>query len=437
MNPLSKNNIIETRYYINGYELYKKENNGVVDFERKTINISDDEKVFVRIEQKAGENPVVRYQYDNHLGSACLELDNTGQIISYEEYNPFGTTSYRSGRNQTEVSLKRYKYCGKERDEETGLYYYGARYYAGWIGRWISTDPLKEKYLNLTPYNYCLNNPIILTDPDGRRPDPPFGIRLGFNLGLGSNGLNFNVTASVGVEHRTPNFQAVVFASASVYGGQQLGTSFMTRGPQFDVTAGAYATIGKGIGSPHNFYTLNYNTASPFNNTFDISFTYGQARTYNSAINTYGDGPGWQTQGIIGFRLGENFSVSSNNDSISYGTGFTNKYLFGDKGSDAGWTGGIVLNIGGIEMGYQNFSGYWEEFGTKGKVYGYIFSAENRAGGNGAYHQNLNRAFNFVRKGNVTIGVFSGAWLQNWIHKYVSDDGTYIYNNQGNVNITV
>ena len=123
MNPLSKNNIIETRYYINGYELYRKEINGVVDFERKTINISDDEKVFVRIEQKTGENPVVRYQYDNHLGSACLELDNTGQIISYEEYHPFGTTSYRSGRTQTEVSLKRYKYCGKERDEETGLYY--------------------------------------------------------------------------------------------------------------------------------------------------------------------------------------------------------------------------------------------------------------------------------------------------------------------------
>jgi hypothetical protein len=113
-----KNNIIETRYYINGYELYRKENNGIVDFERKTINISDDEKVFVRIEQKTGENPIVRYQYDNHLGSACLELDNIGQIISYEEYHPFGTTSYRSGRNQTEVSLKRYKYCGKERDEE-------------------------------------------------------------------------------------------------------------------------------------------------------------------------------------------------------------------------------------------------------------------------------------------------------------------------------
>ena len=162
-----KNNIIETRYYINGYELYRKEINGVVDFERKTINISDDEKVFVRIEQKTGENPIVRYQYDNHLGSSCLELDNTGQIISYEEYHPFGTTSYRSGRSQTEVSLKRYKYCGKERDEETGLYYYGMRYYAAWICRFVSVDPLQFKYPELTPFQYASNTPISAIDLDG------------------------------------------------------------------------------------------------------------------------------------------------------------------------------------------------------------------------------------------------------------------------------
>ena len=82
---------------------------------------------------------------------------------------------------------------------------------------------------------------------------------------------------------------------------------------QYDVTAGAYATIGNGKGSAHNFYTLNYNTPSPFNNTFDCSLSYGQARTYNSAINACGDGPGWQTQGIVGMRFGENFSLSSNN----------------------------------------------------------------------------------------------------------------------------
>jgi RHS repeat-associated protein len=164
---VEKGNVIETRYYVNGYELYRKENNGIIDIERTTLNIVDDEKVFVRIETKTGDNQVIRYQYDNHLGSACLELDDIGQVISYEEYHPFGTTSYRSGKMETEVSLKRYKYCGKERDEETGLYYYGMRYYAAWLCRFVSVDPLQFKYPHYTPYQYAGNKPISFIDLDG------------------------------------------------------------------------------------------------------------------------------------------------------------------------------------------------------------------------------------------------------------------------------
>ena len=163
-----KNNIREERYYIGGYEVFRKYINDTLDYERKTINLADDEKVFVRIEQKDTEQPLYRYQYDNHLGSTCLELNESGAIISYEEYRPFGTTSYRSGRSETEVSLKRYKYCGKERDEETGLYYYGMRYYASCICRLVSVDPLQFKYPELTPFQYASNNPITMIDLDGK-----------------------------------------------------------------------------------------------------------------------------------------------------------------------------------------------------------------------------------------------------------------------------
>lgn len=110
---------------------------------------------------------IIRYQYDNHLGSASLELDANGAIISYEEHHPFGTTSYRSGRTETETSQKRYKYVGKERDEETGLYYYGFRYYAAWLCRFVSVDPLQFEYPQLTPYNYAGNKPVTHFDIDG------------------------------------------------------------------------------------------------------------------------------------------------------------------------------------------------------------------------------------------------------------------------------
>lgn len=226
----------------------------------------------------------------------------------------------------------------------------------------------------------------------------------------------------------------MAFASASIYGGQQLGTSSKTVGTQYDLTAGVYASLGAGQGTSHSMYTLNYNTESPFNNTFDTSITYGQMLTYNSAINALGDGPGIQSQGLIGARFGNNFSFSSNNDANSYGSN-----LFYNKNTDAAWTGGIVFNVGGVEFGYQNFSGYWPEFGSSGTNYGYVFSAENRmgTGQNGGYHQSLNRAFNFIRMNGTTQGVYSDAWFQNAIHKHFSNDGTYKYNSIGKSNIMI
>ncbi|MDR1759676.1 MAG: RHS repeat-associated core domain-containing protein [Fibrobacter sp.] len=110
--------------------------------------------------------PVQRYQLSNNIESATLELDETASIISYEEYYPYGETSYRAGRNASEVSQKRYRYTGKEKDEESGLYYHGARYYACWLGRWTASDPAGTiDGLNL--YIYCRGNPVKLLDPSG------------------------------------------------------------------------------------------------------------------------------------------------------------------------------------------------------------------------------------------------------------------------------
>jgi len=84
-----------------------------------------------------GAAELTRYQHTNHLGSAVLELDDQAQIISYEEYFPYGGTSYQAVRSATDTP-KRYRYTGKERDEENDLYYHGARYYVPWLGRWTS-----------------------------------------------------------------------------------------------------------------------------------------------------------------------------------------------------------------------------------------------------------------------------------------------------------
>src|SRR5262249_32576536 len=103
-----------------------------------------------------------------HLGSACLELDEQARIISYEEYAPYGNATYQAVRSQTETG-KRYRYTGKERDEESGLYYHGARYYAPWIGKWTSTDPIGLDGGN-NLYAYGAQSPVEFIDPSGNAP---------------------------------------------------------------------------------------------------------------------------------------------------------------------------------------------------------------------------------------------------------------------------
>jgi RHS repeat-associated protein len=175
---VEKNNgsIIETRLYFGWFEIWRKKVNGSIDTERETLHIMDDVKRIAVVETKTVDNgtsnanptSVQRYQLSNNIESATLELDENANIISYEEYYPYGETSYRAGRNIAEVGLKRYKYTGKEKDEESGLYYYGARYYACWLGRWIATDPAGlVDGLNL--YMYCRGSPVILLDGDGKQ----------------------------------------------------------------------------------------------------------------------------------------------------------------------------------------------------------------------------------------------------------------------------
>jgi RHS repeat-associated protein len=106
--------------------------------------------------------------YSNHLQSASLELDDKAAVISYEEYHPYGTTSYQSRNTSINAVAKRYRFTGKERDEESGLNYHGARYYMPWLGRWCAVDPLEAKYAGLNGYAYCANNPLLYIDIDGK-----------------------------------------------------------------------------------------------------------------------------------------------------------------------------------------------------------------------------------------------------------------------------
>lgn len=166
------NGIKKERLYLDGVELYKESNGTGTQLERESLSINDDTGRVCLIETKNIDTSgsigtsLYRYQYSNHLSTVSLELNKQGVPISYEEYHPFGTSSYRATNKNIRAEAKRYKYTGKERDEESGLYYHGARYYISWLGRWLKVDQVGiEDGINI--YSYVSNNPVLYWDITG------------------------------------------------------------------------------------------------------------------------------------------------------------------------------------------------------------------------------------------------------------------------------
>ena len=110
------------------------------------------------------EEKSLYYYHSDHLGSTSYVTDRDGKVSQFVAYLPFGESLYEQHSNTKDMP---YLFNGKERDEETGLYYYGARYYDPWQSQFLGIDPMWGKYPTLSPYVYCNNNPVMLIDPTG------------------------------------------------------------------------------------------------------------------------------------------------------------------------------------------------------------------------------------------------------------------------------
>lgn len=171
--------LVEDKIYLGNFEVKRTINvtaGGASSLasERQTIRVMDDQGCIAIIYYTVTDtaHPEMeglrqcRFQMDNNIGSVCLEMDTAAQLISYEEYFPYGGTAIITGINQAEVKAKEYRYSGKERDDNTGLYYYGLRYYVPWQGRWLNPDPAGTvDGLNL--YAFVSGRIITYHDGDG------------------------------------------------------------------------------------------------------------------------------------------------------------------------------------------------------------------------------------------------------------------------------
>jgi len=177
----------EERLYVGAFEVYRRFVADVLERERRTVRVEGGGRTVALVETLVVDTtqanpdlvPRIRYQIADLVGSSTVECDDAGAVISFEEYHPFGSTSLWLARGRAAASAKRYRYAGKEKDQETGFSVIGARYYAPWLGRWVSPDPAGLSG-GTNRYAYCGDNPVSTVDPSGLG-DEPSGLQMWFS----------------------------------------------------------------------------------------------------------------------------------------------------------------------------------------------------------------------------------------------------------------
>ena len=296
--------IKDERIYLGGFEIHRR--HGANPLVQETLHLMDGSQRIALVETRVqGSEPgvpeqLIRYQIGNHLSSASLEVDDQAQIISYEEYTPYGSTSYQGVRGQTETP-KRYRYTGKERDEESGFYYHGARYYAPWLGRWVSCDVGVFRVSNVDaaafqPYAYVENKPVVANDPDGEAINfvaAAVGAAVGAVVGGAIEAGRQYVTTG-----RVSDWGAV---GASAAGGAVSGAvAGLTMGASLVVQATAAAASGVAGGATTRALTGQEQTAGAVLQDAAIGLvTFGIVRGGSAAISALrGGGTAAATSGV-------------------------------------------------------------------------------------------------------------------------------------------
>ena len=160
---------VETTHYIEGVFENHRWGASSVARQNNHVHVMDDRQriALVRLGPAHPDDrgPAIQFHLGDHLGSSNVVIDSGGALVNREEFSSYGESSFGS------FAKKRYRFTGMERDEESGLSYHGARYFAPWTGRWVSVDPDQARFPEWSPFCYTSANPVTHVDTTGTAPE--------------------------------------------------------------------------------------------------------------------------------------------------------------------------------------------------------------------------------------------------------------------------
>jgi RHS repeat-associated protein len=296
------------------------------------------------------ETRQVYYYHPDHLGSTQLVTDWDGRIYEHLEYTPYGELWVDHAVAAVATNPTVYRFSGKEMDEETGFYYYGARYLDPRTSRWISADPAMGEYVPVAPvndeakkrngnlpgmggvfnhvnlhvYHYAGNNPVKYVDPTGETAT--------YSIDDESKTVTINVDIIIYGDDATDNIaQEYKKGIENAWGGPW---SVDINGEQYSVNFNVNVSVGK---KPDIFKKL-WNFFFGTNNYIEASSSIPQSEVVLGFMGT------WRTKGRYGMTLADDNPAAHE---FGHLLGFRDRYT--DLGGvDPNWTGNIMAEWGGI-----------------------------------------------------------------------------------------
>jgi RHS repeat-associated protein len=303
------------------------------------------------------------------------------------------------------------KYC----DYETGLYYYGYRFYVPELMRWLNRDPIGERG-GLNMYSFCHNHGLGRFDPLGLYEKVAFGAGIAFSMNFSGQGAPHFNAMLIGSLKQSPcehlRFNADV--GIRLMRGGAIGSPRGSDRWIYEIFGAISGTIGKSTGKAVPFYFNGTQWGSALGDTYDSSLSLGQTLYYNSALNEI------PRMGLIRLQGGGAF-FNYNNDQ------WAPPYGLGD-GDDRGWTGGGAL---GFSIGDGNFAmmGFDDFTGRADRTYRFSPHKPNEQT---QYSKSLNQAQWSIgvsgQYGNFYGGSIDASDrfnVQHWIHSTISPMAGY------------